>query len=317
MVRTPFKPLAWLSFLAVMLLCAFTLPDFYLYSATELIIWALLALSLDLLLGYTGLPSFGQAVFFGVPAYAFALVVTRGGSIALGLAAAVLALAAIALAVAYLATKTGGVGFIIVTLLSSFSAFLIAFTWTDLTGGENGLYVPRAASLGALPAVAQLGIVAAIGVTVWWGCQKLVRSGYGLALQGIKSNEQRLAALGYNTARAKFQITLISASIAGLAGLLYALVDRALSADLVGPELSTEIVIWVLLGGVQTLFGPMLGAVLFVTLKQLLNTFNSYPLVLGLLFVGVVTWAPAGLLSLRLPHRSLRRPSADGSTPGE
>jgi branched-chain amino acid transport system permease protein len=302
MTRPCIRAVVWSSALVIALLLVLGLPHFYQYLAAELIIWALLALSLDLLIGYTGLPSFGQAVFFGVPAYAYALVVLHHGSIVLAVVTAVVALAVVAIAVAYLATATGGVGFIIVTLLASFSVFLIMLAWTSFTGGENGLYVPRAASLAPLPVAVQLIVVALIGIIVWWVCRKVVGSGYGLVLRGIKSNERRLQALGYDTERIKFQITLVSAGVAGIAGILFALVDRTLSVDLVGPELSTEVVIWVLLGGAQTLLGPMLGAALFVTLKQTLNTFNSYPLVLGILFIIVVTWAPSGLLSLRLPR---------------
>ncbi len=306
MTRPRIRAVIWSSALVIALLLVLGLPHFYQYLAAELIIWALLALSLDLLIGYTGLPSFGQAVFFGVPAYAYALVVLHHGSIVLAVVTAVVALAVVAIAVAYLATATGGVGFIIVTLLASFSVFLIMLAWTSFTGGENGLYVPRAASLAPLPAAVQLTVVALIGIIVWWVCRKVVGSGYGLVLRGIKSNERRLQALGYDTERIKFQITLVSAGVAGIAGILFALVDRTLSVDLVGPELSTEVVIWVLLGGAQTLLGPMLGAALFVTLKQTLNTFNSYPLVLGILFIAVVTWAPSGLLSLRLPRGAWR-----------
>lgn len=306
MIRPRIRAVIWSSVLLIALLLVLGLPHFYQYLAAELIIWALLALSLDLLIGYTGLPSFGQAVFFGVPAYAYALVVLHHGSIVLAVVTAVVALAVVAIAVAYLATATGGVGFIIVTLLASFSVFLIMLAWTSFTGGENGLYVPRAASLAPLPAAVQLTVVALIGIIVWWVCRKVVGSGYGLVLRGIKSNERRLQALGYDTERIKFQITLVSAGVAGIAGILFALVDRTLSVDLVGPELSTEVVIWVLLGGAQTLLGPMLGAALFVTLKQTLNTFNSYPLVLGILFIAVVTWAPSGLLSLRLPRGAWR-----------
>ena len=302
MTRPRIRAVIWSSALVIALLLVLGLPHFYQYLAAELIIWALLALSLDLLIGYTGLPSFGQAVFFGVPAYAYALVVLHHGSIVLAVVTAVVALAVVAIAVAYLATATGGVGFIIVTLLASFSVFLIMLAWTSFTGGENGLYVPRAASLAPLPVAVQLIVVALIGIIVWWVCRKVVGSGYGLVLRGIKSNERRLQALGYDTERIKFQITLLSAGVAGIAGILFALVDRTLSVDLVGPELSTEVVIWVLLGGAQTLLGPMLGAALFVTLKQTLNTFDSYPLVLGILFIIVVTWAPSGLLSLRLPR---------------
>ncbi|MCL5045153.1 MAG: branched-chain amino acid ABC transporter permease [Deltaproteobacteria bacterium] len=307
MVRSGGRERATTAVVVLALLCPLALPDFYLYTAADLIIWALLAISLDVLLGYAGLPSFGQAAFFGVPAYTIGIVVSRGGPLTLAILAAIAALLVIAMAVGYFATKTGGVGYIVVTMLASFSLFQLALVWTGLTGGENGLYLPRASSLAVLRVRAQYLVVAGLGSAVLWASRRLARSGYGLALAAVKSNERRCRALGYNVERIKLQVTLVSAGIAGIAGILYALVERALAPDLLGPGLSTEVVIWVLLGGAQTLVGPIMGAALFVTLKQVLNTFESYPLVLGLLFVAVVTWAPAGLIALRPPGRRRRR----------
>lgn len=292
-----------MAFALIVLCVPLILPTYYKYLATELIIWGLLAISLDLLIGYTGLPSFGHAVFFGVPAYAFAIVATRSSSLALAILAAMVAVIVITTLVGYFATKTGGVGYIIVTLLCSFAFFIIALAWTPMTGGENGLYVPEKFSFAGLPSDARYAAVALIGVSIWALAAKLVGSSYGLVLLGIKANERRMQAMGYNTERFKFQITVVSGAIAGIAGVLYALVVRTLSADLVGPELSTEIVIWVLLGGVQTLIGPVVGAALFISLKQILNTLTAYPIFLGLLFVAVVAWAPKGLIKLRIPRR--------------
>jgi branched-chain amino acid transport system permease protein len=278
------------------------LPPYYQYLATELVIWGLLAVSLDLLIGYTGLPSFGHAVFFGVPAYVFGIAATRSDSLVLGLLAAIAAIAVVTSFVGYFATKTGGVGYIIITLLGSFAVFIIALTWTPMTGGENGLYISEKLSMAGLSPNMRYVLVAGIGVGLWALAAKLMGSSYGLVLLGIKANERRMQAMGYNTERFKFQITVFSGAIAGIAGVLYALVVRTLSADLVGPELSTEIVIWVLLGGIQTLIGPVIGAALFISLKQLLNTLTAYPIILGLLFVAVVAWAPGGLVKLRLPR---------------
>jgi branched-chain amino acid transport system permease protein len=287
----------------VVLVAPLCLPEFYTFLATELVIWGMLAISLDLLLGYTGLPSFGHAVFFGVPAYALGIILARGGSLPLAILGAAVALLMIAVVVGYFATKTGGHGYIIITLLVSFSLYILTFVLTDLTGGENGLFIASENSMAPWPAWLRYVVVASIGVAVWLATRKLVRSGFGLVLLGIKANERRVQALGYDCEKYKFRITLISAAIAGLAGVLYALLVRNLSADLMGPELSTEIVIWVLLGGVQTLLGPVLGAALFISLKQVLNNVHAYPILLGLLFVFMVTWVPAGLASLRLGKR--------------
>ena len=193
------------------------------------------------------------------------------------------------------------------TLLCSFALFIIALTWTALTGGENGLYVAEKMSLASMSGKTRYALVAGIVGLLWIAVWKLVNSNYGLVLLGIRANEPRMQAMGYNTERYKFQITLVSGIIAGLAGVLYALTVRTISADLVGPELSTEIVIWVLLGGVQTLVGPVLGAALFISLKQILNTLSAYPIILGLLFIAVVVWAPTGLVKLPGRLYALRR----------
>jgi branched-chain amino acid transport system permease protein len=276
------------------------LPEYVVYLLTELVIWGLLAISLDLLIGYTGLPSFGHAVFFGVPAYAFGIAATNSESLVLALGAAIAAGGAVVVLVGYLATRTGGVGYIIVTLLCSFVFFIGAFAWTRLTGGENGLYVPAKMSMEAFSTYARYLVVLVVGAVFagisWW----LTRSAYGLTLLGIKANERRMQALGYNTQKYKFQITVLAGAIAGIAGVLYAMVVRTLSAELVGPELSTEAVIWVLLGGAQTLIGPVLGAALFISLKQVLNNVPAYPMLLGLVFVAVVVWAPSGLVKLQI-----------------
>lgn len=306
MVRLASSRPAVLVLAAVALCVPLVLPPYFKYLATELVIWALLAVSLDLLIGYTGLPSFGHAVFFGVPAYVFGIVAIRTGSLPLALAAAAAAIAIVTGVVGYFATKTGGVGYIIVTLLCSFAVFIVVLAWTPMTGGENGLYIPEKLSLASLSPDVRYLVVAGIGVGLWGIAAKLVGSSYGLVLLGIKANERRMQAMGYNTERYKFQITLVSGVIAGVAGVLYALVVRTLSADLVGPELSTEIVIWVLLGGIQSLIGPVFGAALFISLKQVLNTVTAYPIILGLIFVAVVAWAPGGLIKLR--WRTFARP---------
>jgi branched-chain amino acid transport system permease protein len=278
------------------------LEEYGLYLVTELLIWATLAVSLDLLLGYTGLPSFGHAVFFGVPAYVFGMVLIHQGNIAIAVVAGYSAVLVTAALVGYFATRTGGVGYIIVTLLASYALFTFVHTATQWTGGEDGLLLPRSQSFAAISPKQAYCIVAVITGSMFLLARGLVRSNFGLLMLAIKSNERRVQAIGYNVDAIKVLVTLISAMMAGTAGMLYALLTRTLSAELVGPALSTEVVIWVLLGGVQTLVGAVIGTIAFISLKQALSDTNWYPMVLGLLFVAVVAWAPRGLVSL-LPFR--------------
>nr|ART90051.1 branched-chain amino acid transport system permease protein LivM [uncultured bacterium] len=295
----------------LLLLIPFALGEFGLYVATELLIWGLFALSLDLLLGYAGLASFGHAVFFGVPAYVFGIILTRADSFPLAVMGAFAAVFAVALLIGYFATRTGGTGYIVVTLLASFALFTFALTATGITGGEDGLLIPRNRSFSAMPPKVAYLIVASVAVILFMLTRRLVRSNYGLLLLATKANERRVQALGYNVDRLKIQVTVVAAMVAATAGILYALLARTISAELVGPTLSTEVVIWVLLGGMQTLLGPVLGAALFMSIKQVLSTTTWYPLLLGLVFVAMVLWAPKGILGLA----GYRRRQADTNEP--
>jgi branched-chain amino acid transport system permease protein len=291
-----------------LVLSALSLPlclgDFGLYVASELLIWGLFAASLNLLLGYTGLPSFGHAVFFGAPAYAFGIVLLRFDSFAWAIATALALVLILAVVVGYFATRTGGTGYIIVTLLSSYAFFTFVQVATSLTGGEDGLLLPIRSSFSALPPWTSYLIVASLTSLLFLLMRWLVKSNYGLVMLAIKANEQRVETLGYNVDRIKIQVTVMAGVVAGVAGALYALLARTLSPEIVGPALSTEAVIWVLLGGLQTTLGPFLGAAIFMALKQIFSSTNWHPLVLGLVFIAMVLWAPRGLMSLRDAFRS-------------
>ena len=306
-MKTGVRDLMRVLALSVLVVVPFVLRDYGLFIATELLVWALFAVSLDLLLGYTGLPSFGHAVFFGLPAYALGIMLVRQDSFALALFAGYAAVLVAAAVIGYFALRTGGTGYIIVTLLASFALFTLALTVTGVTGGEDGLSIPRVKSFSALSPREAYAIVAVVTLTMYLLARMLFRSSVGHLLLAIKGNEQRVQALGYNVDSAKLLVTLVSAFIAGTAGMLYVLLTRTLSAELVGPALSTEVVIWVLLGGVQTLFGPIVGAAAFMTLKQLLSATTWYPLLLGLVFIAIVLWAPKGLVSL-MPASIRRTP---------
>jgi branched-chain amino acid transport system permease protein len=306
---------------AILMVAALLLPlgfgSFGLYVASELLIWGLFAASLNLLLGYTGLPSFGHAVFFGVPAYVFGIVLMQTHSLALACTAALIVVMVVALLVGYFSTRTGGTGYIIVTLLSSYAFFTFVQVATNWTGGEDGLYLPKSLSFAVIsPWMAYL-IIASVTLALFALMRWLVTSNYGLLLLAIRANEKRVATLGYDANRVKIQVTVLSGLIAGVAGVMYALLARTLSPAIVGPALSTEAVIWVLLGGLQTSLGPFLGAAVFMALKQVFSATEWHPLVLGLVFIGMVLWAPRGLMSLgsvfRRAHNQISYPRGDAN----
>lgn len=291
----------------IIIVAALLLPlafgSFGQYVFSELLIWGLFAASLNLLLGYTGLPSFGHAVFFGVPAYVFGIVLMHSHSLVLACVIALVVVMLVALLVGFFATRTGGTGYIIVTLLSSFAFFTFVQVATQWTGGEDGLSLPRSLSFAVLSSWAAYLIIAGVTLALFAVMRFIVTSNYGLLLLAIRANEKRVETLGYNVNKVKIQVTVLSGIVAGVAGVLYALLARMLSPEIVGPALSTEAVIWVLLGGLQTSLGPFVGAAIFMVLKQVFSSTDWLPLALGLVFIGMVLWAPRGLVSLESVFR--------------
>ncbi len=276
---------------------------YYVGLLTELLIWALLALALDLMFGYVNLYSFGHAAPFGAAAYAAAMAVQYGHAgfwvaVAAGLAAGL----AVGLVLALFAARSRGVEFIILTVLLSSVMFTLAHVMTGLTGGENGIYLAeRLAILDGWPAA---------GTPYYWLvltavasslalCRRVIGSPFGHVVLAIRENEARTHAMGYNTAWFKIGITMLSALLAGLAGTLNLFLNRYVSPEVLGVPLSTQVVIWTLFGGRGTLVGPMLGAVALVLISDVLSRLVSgYTIILGALFIAIVIFAPGGLISL-------------------
>jgi branched-chain amino acid transport system permease protein len=283
----------WL-LLAAGLVAALALPWLvYPPVALDIAAWALFAVAVDLLLGFTGLLSFGHAAFWGTAAYATGLVALHTG---LPFPVAVLAGAAVsallALPIGYLSVKRSGIYFAMVTLAFAQLVYFVANQWRDLTGGENGLQgIPRdffGVDLSdpfwfyyaALPLLL-LGAFAA------W---RIVRSPFGRVLVAIRDNPARAEALGYPVARYKLLAFVLSASLAGLAGGLHSVGHGLASLQDVHWTTSGKVVLIVVLGGIGTLWGAALGAALVVQLEDFLATagFDGVGIVTGAVFVAVV-----------------------------
>ena len=279
----------------------------------------LLAASLDLLVGITGLPSLGHAAYFGVGAYAAGLLardVTAFAPAQLGLAAAVGLLAAAA--TGWLVVRTAGIYFLMLTLAIGVLVHQYAQT-ADFTGGSNGLYgipptdlgSPESAIFEPAPKSWYILTVFAIGFLALW---LVARSRFGLALRGIRDNEDRMRALGYWVNGYKFAAFCIAGTIAGLAGALVA-TDRTLvtTAD-VGFTTSVLAIVAVIIGGAGSLWGPVLGAAVVVYVRDEIGiTLGGHgPLLLGVVFILAVYLLPggiAGLLDRRPRLRRKARPS--------
>jgi branched-chain amino acid transport system permease protein len=271
---------------------------------TRILVFALLAASLDLLVGITGLPSLGHGAYFGAGAYAagwVAVHVTRTGPVALVAAIAVGAL--VALVAGSVAVRARGVFFLMLTLALGEIVEQLAQSWHSVTGGSDGLYgIPATRLAGAALTDVRWFSWYVLGVFV--AGMALLRciasSPLGATLRGIRDNEARMRALGYRTYHYKLAVFVIAGAIAGLAGGLLAAQQRLVTPADLGFATSAPVLLAVIIGGEATLWGPCLGAAVVVILRDVLGPSlgGHGSLVLGLVFVAMVFLVPGGLARL-------------------
>lgn len=278
------------------------LPAYPLTLLTQALIAAVLAMSLDLLLGYTGLPSLGHAAYFGAAAYAVAILTTERQVGFAGCLVAGILVAGVAAAIfGVLAIRASGVYFLMITLALGMVMWGLAFRWVSLTKGDNGISgVPRPelslpwSLWNALPFF-YLTLVAAL--LAWALLGLLVSSPFGLGLLGIRESESRMRALGYNVWLHKYLAFVISGALAGFAGVLWAYYNGFVSPVDVQLVTSVETLLMVALGGPGTLIGPALGAAVIVFLKNFASVYTKrWLLVLGAVYIGAILFAPRGLV---------------------
>jgi branched-chain amino acid transport system permease protein len=279
---------------------------FYLRFGTELLILGLFALSVDIIMGYTGLVSLGPAAFFGIGAYAGALTLLKlANSIWLGLAIVLILSWVVAWLIGYLSIRIRGVYFAMVTLAFAEMFHELAFNWQSFTGGSDGLTgVPRP-EIGISPYVVSLGnpyvffyFVLGVVVVVYYACVRLVNSPFGRVLQAIRDNEERAEFIGYDVRIFKRRSFVISGIIGGLSGSLFALL-RFVDPDVLHWFTSAEVLVMNLFGGMGTLYGPVIGAIVFLFCKDLISSYTEHwRLILGVIFVGFVLYSPRGIVGL-------------------
>lgn len=288
--------------------------------AMDMACWALFAVALDLLLGYTGLLSFGHAAFWGGSAYVTGLVALHAGvPFPLAVLAGAGAAGLLALPMGYLAVRRTGIYFAMVTLAFAQMIYFIANQWRGVTGGENGLQgVPTA--LGGLdlsdPFYFYYAGLPFILLGLWFAW-RLVHSPFGWVLVAIRDNSARAHALGYPVAWYKITVFVISAVLSGLAGGVFAISHGFASLQGVHWTSSGQVVMMVLLGGMGTLWGPVIGAILVVQLQDYLSTigFDGIGIVTGSIFILVVLTFRRGIWGT-LAHRLTQRQPRDSETPG-
>jgi branched-chain amino acid transport system permease protein len=296
-----------LFFLAAAILAAapLALPLYAMTLLTEALILGLLAMSLDLMVGYTRLISFGHAAAYGLGAYTagYLLLHTTLPLPFAILAASVLA-GVVAIGVAWVCTLARGVSFSMLTLAFAQLLYAVAFKWTSVTGASDGLAgIPRRAGPFGLTVFQTkngyyyLVLVCLLGAYVF--CRSLVDSPFGAVLRGIRENEAKTLSLGYNTRLYKIAVVAVSFALGGLAGALYSPFAGFANTELLFWLFSGQVLIMVIVGGQGTLLGPILGAAFFMLLEHVLSLYTeSWALFFGLIFIGFVMFAPEGIWGL-------------------
>jgi branched-chain amino acid transport system permease protein len=277
---------------------------YYLLLAFDALLFGAIAMSLDLLMGYTGLVSFGHAAFYGLGAYATAILLERGvQSVWACLAFAVVVVGLYALVVAYFATARRGIYFALLTLIFAEVVYTF-FRYTQTFGGSDGIQgLPDATVLPGVPLDTPLKkyyLVFVYLLAAYVVCRVVVASHFGRVLVAIRENEDRARFLGYNVARYKMGACMISAILTGLGGGIYPMRSAFATPDLMLWTESGEFIISVMIGGLGTLVGPIVGGVFFTLLRDKVSSFvDWYFIVIGLVLVVIVLFMPRGLLGYR------------------
>ncbi len=299
MTRRHVLPVAVVIALAAMM--APLMPSYPLTLLTQAVILAILAMSLDVLLGYTGLASLGHAAYFGVAAYAVGILSTERQAGFLVCLLAGVGLAAMTAALfGLLAIRATGTYFLMITLALGMVVWGLAFRWVSMTKGDNGIAgIPRP-ELGGLWSLASslpffYVSLAALGLA-WALLALIVRSPFGLTLKGIRESETRMRALGYNVWLHKSLAFVLSGLFAGFAGVFWAYNNGFVSPVDTQLVTSVEALLMVALGGPGTLGGPALGAAVIVFLKNYVSVYTKrWLLILGAVYIGVILFAPRGV----------------------
>jgi len=312
-----------LGVLAVVALLAPFAGPFVILLLAQVLVLGIMAMSVDLLLGYTGLPSLGQAAYLGVGAYLTAILATKFGIglgwdfwlvVALGMAAG----AATAAFFGLFAIRASGVYFLMITLALGMCVWGLAYRWNSLTGGDNGINMRGRPKLGEVAFSNDLVffyVVLGFFIASFFALQLLVSSPFGRSLVGIRERELRMRILGYNTWLHKYIAFVIAGAFGGLAGVLWAHLNGIVSPSDVILTSSVDALLMVVLGGPGTLVGGAIGATIVVFLREYLSTLVPWwQYVLGGVYVLTILYLPGGLMSVPERIRSWRARTA-GTAP--
>ncbi len=291
--------------------------DFYVNLASQILIYSLFALSVDLLVGMAGLTSLGNAAYFGGAAYACAWLINRGGVDQAS--AAVLAIlfgTALAAVFGVLSLRATGLGFLMITLALGQIVWGLAYRWVDLTGGDNGMRMgARPAPLGIdisqpLSFYYFTAIVFAIALFCLW---RLSRSPLGAGLRGTRDQPQRMRMLGHNVWLNQWTAFVMAGFWGSVAGVLFVYYNQFISPTALSLQQSAEVLLMSILGGAGTLAGPIVGAIVITLVKNVVSSYvDRWNTLLGVIFVVSVIFMPEGMVPgcRRIWRRAWRRPAA-------
>ena len=311
----------YIAFGIIFVIIPLLIPAYFHSLLTKILIFAIFAMSLDIIMGYTGLPSLGHAAFFGVGGYTVSILLVMHGIENFWLIALIgVLMAALAAAIlGIIALRASGIYFLLVTFALGMLLYSMAIKWWWLTRGYEGIFVMTYPQLG-LPWItwnytSYYFFVFIIFVISFFLMRRLVNSPFGHALQGIRENETRMRSLGYNTWLYKYIAFIIAGLFAGVAGALFPYYAKAMIPYSVGVTASTLVMLMCIIGGLGTLWGPVIGAIVVILVEYISSLFipDRWPLVLGGVFVITVMFLRGGIA----PHLSkLWERAFHGSTKG-
>lgn len=292
-----------LSLIPGLVLVPFIVSSFYLTILTEILILGILALSLNILLGYTGLVSLGHAAFFGVGAYTAGLIGKYvSNQLFITLLLAIVASILVSFIVGYFCTRVNGFYFLMLTLAFSQMIYSAFHQWR-FAGGSNGLAsIPKPALTSTFDfsnSIHLYFLILVISIIVLFAVHRFIHSPLGHILIGIRENETRMKAMGYNTKFYSQLAFVIAGTIGGVSGSLYSYFNGFVSPEDLYWTMSGQVLIMVLVGGVGTIIGPMLGASFIVLLETIISSYTElWMLIVGVVFILFVIFAPKGIVGI-------------------
>lgn len=294
----------WLPAIALLALLPLVAEGYTLTLVTEIVILALFAASLHFIMGPGGMPSFGHAAFFGLGAYAAALAAHHAGApMLVGIVLAPMGAAALATASGWFCVRLSGVYLAMLTLAVAQIVWSVAFQWTDLTGGDNGILGVWPPSWARSGGVFYL-LVLTLGASAIWSMRRIIFAPFGYALRAGRDAPLRAEATGIDLMRVQWVAFAIAGSFAGLAGGLFAYAKGSVFPTYIAVSRSVDALLMVLLGGLHTITGPLIGALLYVGLQeQISRVTDLWRLVLGLIIIGLVLLFPEGVVGFALRWR--------------